>query len=424
MNPKLESKLNILKNIQQIGFFHLLSANILIQIVSFASQLFVAGLLSPDDIGRIKIVQTYLSIFSIVASFGFNSSTLKLCSENRSDNEKKRMFTSALFFTFCSTICIYIITILLNSFGVFSSDKLIQFLIPLGLFSFIPSSIFMIFISYFQANKEIKLISKLTVSNKLLTIVAIIIFTYIGGIKGYYLAYNLSLILIVFVCFRFFGFSLNKKIFSFSNFIHFPTHWKYAKKSMLGYLLSEISIYSDILLISFFIKDMQQIGFYSLALTITIFFRIIPSTIQQITIPYFSLHAQNKDEFLLVYKRYNKILYQVIGITLTIALLFVPLLLNWVFIGKYATSMHFFPFLAIGWSLRLLAQVQYGAIFGLGKLQYNINTSLITLVLNIIIISISLYFYGLIGAAYSSIICGLIYFGCSKYFFNKATSEI
>jgi len=78
-----KKSLTILQNIRQKGFFHLLSANLLIQVVAFFSQLFVAGILSPDDIGRIKVIQTFLSIFSVVAGMGFSSSTLKLCSENR-----------------------------------------------------------------------------------------------------------------------------------------------------------------------------------------------------------------------------------------------------------------------------------------------------------------------------------------------------
>ena len=76
-----------LRKIQEKGFFHLLSANILIQIFAFASQLFVAGILSPEDIGRIKIIQTYLSVFSVIAGMGLNASTLKICSEGREHKE-------------------------------------------------------------------------------------------------------------------------------------------------------------------------------------------------------------------------------------------------------------------------------------------------------------------------------------------------
>jgi len=423
MSIKVEVK-NILSNIGQKGFFHLLSANLLIQIVAFASQLFVAGILSPDDIGRIKIIQTYLSIFSIVAGMGFNSSTLKLCSENRSIEERNLIFQSALFFTILSTISLYIIIVALNFFGLFSSDKLIQWLIPLGLFPIISNSVFMVFVSYFQASKKIRLLSNLTISNKLISIIAIIFFTYWIGIKGYYLAYNLSFILMLAVCLRYYKSGSYNGIFSLKNMSLFSIHWNYAKTSMAAYLLSEISAYVDILLISYFIPDMKQIGYYSFALTITVVLKIIPGTVQQITIPYFSSLAKQKNEFLVAYRRYNRLLYFIVAATLLAVLLLVPFLLQFIFAGKYNPSLQYFPFLAIGWSLRLLSQLQNGAIFGLGKIHYNVYTSLITLIFNVIIISISIYFFGLIGAAYSSVFGGLVYILCSRYYFRKAKNEM
>jgi len=415
---------NILDNINKKGFFHLLSANLLIQVVAFASQLFVAGILSPDDIGRIKIIQTYVSIFSIVAGMGFNSSTLKLCSENRTPEERNSIFQSALFFTILSTISLYIIIVVLNLFGIFSSDKLIQWLIPLGLFPIISNSVFMVFVSYFQATKKIKLLSNLTISNKVISIIAIVLFTYWIGIKGYYVAYNLSFILMLAVCFRYYKSGSWVNIFSPKNVSMFSIHWNYARTSMAAYLLSEISAYVDILLISFFIPDMKQIGYYSFALTITVVLKIIPSTVQQITIPYFSALAHQKTEFLLAFKRYNKLLYFIVAGTLLAVMLFVPFLLHFIFAGKYDPSMKYFPLLAIGWSFRLLAQLQYGAIFGLGKLNYNVYSTLVSLIFNIIIISISIYFFGLLGAAYASVLGGLVYVLCSRYFFRKAKSEM
>jgi len=424
MNLKLENSLMIFRNIGQKGFFHLLSANLLIQVVAFASQLFVAGILSPEDIGRIKIIQTYLSIFSVVAGMGFNSSTLKLCSENRTLEEKKHIFQSALFFTILSSCSLYIIILIMNFFGIFSSDKLIKWLIPLGLFPIISNSVFIVFVSYYQATKKIKLISKLTVSNKLIAIISIILLTYWIGIKGYYIAYNLSFILMLMVCFMHYKSISGFKILIATNLSKFSIHWRYAKTSMFAYLLSEISAYVDILLISFLILDMKQIGYYSFALTITVVFKIIPNTIQQITIPYFSSLAEQKNEFMIAFNRYNKLLYIIIAITLLSALLFIPFFLHWIFAGKYDPSMKYFSLLAIGWSFRLLAQLQYGAIFGLGKLNYNVYTTLLSLTFNIVIISVSVYLFGLMGAAYSSVLGGLVYILSSRYFFNKAKHEM
>ncbi len=419
-----QDSINLFRNIREKGFFHLLSANMLIQFVAFASQLFVAGILASDDIGRIKVIQTYLSVFLILAGMGFNASTLKLCSENRSLDEQNTLFRSALLFTIISSISTYIIVLVLNSLSIFSSDTLIKWLIPIGLFPIISNSIFMVFVSYFQASKRIKLLSKITISNKLISIVAIIVFTYWLGIKGYYIAYNLSFLLMLIVCIKIYGSEINYKLFYFSKLSQFKLHWHYAKTSMFAYLLSEISAYVDIILLTVFINDMYQIGHYSFALTLTVIIRLFPSTVQQITVPYFSSLSHIKEEFEVAFKRYNKILYAIIFITLVVLVLITPTLVNLVFKGKFDESMNFFPYLALGWSLRQLAQLQNGAIFGLGKIKYNVYTSVITLTFNVLTILILIYYYGIMGAAYASVLGGIVFNISSSYYFKKAQKEM
>ncbi len=423
MKIKLTHVQTKIQKIRQKGFFHLLTANILIQIVAFTSQLIVAGILAPEDIGRIKIIQTYLSIFSIVAGMGFNISTLKLCSENRTQEERDTLFRAGVFFTIISSTCLYLLILMLNYLHIFTRDSHVQWLIPLGLFPVVSSSLFSIITSYFQAANKIKILSTITVSNKVISIIGIVILSYFLGIKGYYVAYNFGLILMLLVCFKVLSFkhtgTSSSEILSY-----FSVHWKYAKSSIWANLLSEISAYVDIILIGLFITDMHQIGFYSFALTITVLFRLFPSTVQQITSPLFSSISNQKEQFKIAFNHYNKILHQVVALTFLIALLTIPHITHFVFNGKYDESMQYFPYLAFGWSLRQLVQLQSAAIFGLGKIHYNALISLIVLLFNIIFISISLHFYGLMGAAYASIPGGLVFWGVSKYYFHKALREM
>jgi O-antigen/teichoic acid export membrane protein len=424
MKNRIENLQSIFKNISDKGFFHLLSANVLIQVVAFGSQLFVAGILAPEDIGRIKIIQTYLSIFSIVAGMGFNASTLKICSENRPFKEQETLFKSALYFTLVSTISFYIIVLILNYFNLFTTDKLIKWLLPFGLFPIISNSLFMVFVSYFQATKKIRLMSNFTISNKIISIISIIILTYWLGIKGYYIAYNLSFVFVLIICFRLFSSTFsNKQTLSILK-TDLPIHWKYAKPSLFANLLSETSAYLDILLITFFIHDMHSIGFYSFALTLTITLRIIPSTVQQIATPYFSTLVYDKYEFIRTFNKYNKILLLVVVVTLILAWILASPLIHFIFNGKFDASIPFFLILSVGWSIRNLNQLQSGAIFGLGKIKYNAYISLISLIFNIVIYSFSLYFYGLMGIAYASIPSGIMTYLASRYYFQKAKSQI
>lgn len=400
------------------GFFHLLSANVLIQAVAFASQLFVAGILSPDDVGRIKVIMTFLSVFSVIGGMGFNGSTLKLCSENRSQGEVRQIFSAGVLFTVISTIAFYLLALLLNSFGLFSADKMIQWLIPMGLFPVITNSVFMVLVGYFQAIKEIKLMSRITIINKLISIVAIVLLTWWLGIKGYYFAYNISFIIMLAV-----GLRILKSDFNFSQNnlrANFKTHWAFSKPSLLANLMSEISAYADIFVINYLLSDMQEIGFYSFALTLTVALRIFPATVQQMAIPYFSGFSSDRQQFIAVFRKYNRQLYMVVFATLIIAILVAPFLIKTIFSGKFDASIPFFMFLSIGWSIRLLTQLQSAAIFGLGKLHYNGWISLISMIFNVIIYYIFVTYFGAIGAAWASIPAGILILITSRMFMNRA----
>lgn len=410
----------MLNEMEQKGFFHLLSANVLIQTVAFASQLFVAGILSPEDIGRIKIIQTFLSVFSVIAGMGFSASTLKLCSENRSFEERQKLFGSSLYFTLISTISLYIIILIINYFGVLSSDALIVWLIPIGLFPLISNSLFMVFVSYFQAMKEIKLVSKITSTNKIISIAAIVLLTYLLGIKGYYIAYNMSFIIMLIVSYSVIKKNISFKFTTVKLKSHFPEVWKYARPSLFANLLSELSAYIDIFLISFLIKDMKEIGFYSFALTMIMILKIFPATVQQITSPYFSGLVENKPEFKRTFSKHNKQLFIVILITLIIAQLFIRPFTEFVFDSKFNNSIPYFRILAIGWSIRQMIQLQSAAIFGLGKIHYNAYISLISLIFNVTVYSLSIYYFGLKGAAWASIPGGIVIFIASYLFLRKA----
>lgn len=411
-----------IKKVEQKGFFHLLSANLLIQVFAFASQLFVAGILSPENIGRIKIIQTFFSVFLIIAGMGFNASTLKICSENRTYNENADYFNAALLFTLITSVVVYLSTLIINAFNLISHDELIHKILPLAMLPVISSSVLALYMAYFQSQKEVKLYSKLTIYNKLIAIIFIIVFTYYWGIFGYYTAFNISFVVLLVVSIlkvkEKFKFSLNFDIRQ-----KLKNHWEYAKANTLAYIVSELSAFIDIILISFLIKDIREIGFYSFALTLTIALKIFPSTVQQITIPYFSSFDLGRDKFLTIFKKYNRLLYLTVFISLILFLVIAPNLISFLFDGKYDNSYYYLIFLSIGWSIRNLIQLKSGAIFGLGKIKYNAYAGMWTLLSCLIVYPLFIGYWGIMGAAYASVVSGIIFFTSFSLYFRKAVKE-
>ena len=413
---------NLIKDVSRKGFFNLLSANVLIQIVSFASQLFVAGILSPDDLGRIKILQTWLNLLSILGSMGFINSTLKLCSEKRSKAEINRLFKSALIFSLITTFITYGIVLVLNNFGVISKDVAIRAIIPLALLPIISNTLFSVYVRFYQAQKEIKFISNLTSINKTLAVVLIVIATYLWGIKGYYIGLNIAAATLLLAIFW-----ITRKKTEIPKFNYeqqktdLTTHWHYAKPSLFSSFLADMLAYVDILFLNFFlINNMTQVGFYGFAVTLTVALRMIPSTIQQITIPYFSNIADNMQQFNVAYRKYSRLLILIVIGTLILALALAPSIIHFLFKGKYDPSMQYFIPLAIGWSIRQYNQIQAAALFGIGAIHKTALSRFISLLFNIVVIYLAFYFWGIMGIAYASIVCATFEVSIMAIFVKKS----
>lgn len=410
-----------ISNVKEKGFFHLLSANVLIQIVSFASHLFVAHLLTPDDIGRIKFIQVLTSIFSIIGGMGFGLSILKICSEQHQYVYKKIIFNAALLFTLLSTLCSYLlIVVMIRSKGVLTTDQTTIAIAPLAFLPIILGTLFAQIVAYLQALKKIKILSALTTTNKVLTILLILIFSYFYGLKGYFWAINLGLLLILLHSFQ----KIRTDI-QFSNINCkkqaklFSTHWQYARPALFSNLLSDTTAFIDIILINFLLSNPTEIGYYSFALTLIVALRIVPATVQQIANPYFSENGTNKSIVHHHFIRYGKLLLLIILLSFIAFLVIVPLGIQ-SFFAKYTPSISYLIPLSIAWSIRQYNQITAAALFGLGKINYIAYSQLISLAINLIAIPLSLNYWGLLGVSWTLIPCFCLNVLVMYLFYQKA----
>ena len=73
--------------------------------------------------------------------------------------------------------------------------------------------------------------------------------------------------------------------------------------------------------------------------------------------------------------------------------------IKFIFQGKYDASLIFVHILTIRWFFYALVQYKSAAVFGLGKLNYNMWGSIIYLIINLSIQYILLNLYGILGVA-------------------------
>ncbi|MCH8903435.1 MAG: oligosaccharide flippase family protein [Bacteroidetes bacterium] len=407
-NTLIHTFKHLLTSIYRKGFFHLLTANFTIQIVGFLSQLFVAWLVSPEDMGRIKIMQAYTTIAAIVAGLGFNTSVLKLCSEKRTLEEKRALFNNAVRFTLIATLLTASGIIVCALTGIISPDTTLNYYFLLYTIALIPIAFNRILTAYLQALKKIKELANIQMITKLTGLGMIVLLTYFFGMEGFIggIIFAFGLTSIFFIRkIR----SLHKGLNPFSGIKNpLKIHWSLAKFAFSSNVITQVSVFLDLILINYLIVDRAAVGYYSFALTLLVALQLITITVQQIAIPYFSEKGSDFKEWLRVFKKYY-LLFLILSTLITALALFIsPTLIKFAFAGKYDASIPFLNIFIISWFIRNLYSFVGPALIGLGKLNINFYNAVIVLLASILPYYYLMNNYDILGAAYGNVASKII----------------
>ena len=402
------------------GFFHLLSANFLIQIVTFASGLIVAGILTPSDIGVIRILQTYIGVFVLLSGLGFNTSTLKLVSEKVSFGRIKGVLFSSSIVTLVVSGIVYCLVVLLASCNLLTNDNTVNKWLPIISVGIPMLALNSLYTCYLQGLKKIKAISYIQSGSKVISIILILSLAYLFKFNGYVVAFLLGL-LISTTLFKIVVFNINKKeekaILDVIGDV--KRNWNLARFAFLANVVGYLSSYIDLFSINAFIKDREAVGFYSFATTIILGFGLITTTIQQITFPYFSEKNNDVIDWSSTLKKYGRLN---IGFTLAVFIVgvfLVPVLLSYVFKGKYDESIPFFNILLIVWLIKSSYALNGVALMGKGLFNWNLYLAIFTLIIDFVSVYALVSYYGIIGAAIGLLPGRIIGFIVSSIMINK-----
>lgn len=179
------SLITILKKGAKVGFFHLLSANILLQIAGFGGQIFLTRVLSVEDIGRIRVLQSFLSILLMLATVGMNTTILKLCSEDITQKEKYRILKMSIFLSVIVSFGVMGITFIAAVCSVLSNDEIIneQMLIYILQLPFLVLN--SLGMAYLQSQQKIKTMSNLQSFTKIFVLIVSTVCAFTFGLMGY-----------------------------------------------------------------------------------------------------------------------------------------------------------------------------------------------------------------------------------------------
>lgn len=410
---------NILLRLYQlankVGFVHLLSANMLIQITGFGGQIFLTRILTVEDIGMIKIMQSYLSILVILATFGLNTSVLKLCSENVDQDEKKSIFSISIFFSFLLSGFLIVGILILHKLSIIE----IHSLFPIYILTIPFLGLTNIIIVYLQSQQKIKTMSIIQSVSRIFIVIFSTIFAYWLGLHGYIYSLvilNFITFIIVFLSIRkeiSFYYLLNitmekmKKIFSISIFAF--------GSNLLGTLLTNVNI----IMASLLSIHQIAIGYYGIAQLIIASLMIIPSTLGQIMVPKISKVSNDKLKVGNILKKYrvrNAIL--AITVAMLIALLS-PLFVPLIFGQDYSNSIIYLEILLLGFIFWSLYAPIGNTLLSVGRSDINFYMNLISVIINITLNYFLIIKFGMLGAAMANTITYFITIFIYNYFFRR-----
>lgn len=418
---------DILKNnfqkLYKTGFFHIFSANVINKILLFCNGIFIVKVLSKESFGIYSYSQNLLSLFLLFSGLGINNGLLQFASRS-SKEEREDIFRFTLRLGVIINIILTGIVVLYCQFGNFKIEegrKILVYMIGFPIFTIIDS-----FLIYWRAELKNKEMSILSTINTFSTVIFMIVGGYLYDLQGVILGKYIGFIVVVIVIIKY---TTLEKIKSY--FLKTELTFKLKKEIIKYSLAAQVnnSIISfihmiDIFSIGLLIGDKYILASYKAANVIPFGLEFIPHSIMIYIYPYFVRNNKNKSW---ISRNYKKIMYILFGMNLFIVgfiLIFGKLIILKVFGQEYIDSIKIFKVLCIGYfftgTFRVLGA---NILFALGKPKFNIYSSVIACVSNIILNYFLIQKYGSIGAAYATVIVFIIWSLLVNIFIYKELKE-
>lgn len=406
--------LNILKNnlykLYKTGFFHIFSASVINKILLFCNGIFIVKVLSKESFGVYSYSQNLLSLFLLFSGLGINNGLLQFASRSNKE-EREDIFRFTLQLGIIINIILTGIVVIYCKFGVFKIEegrKILFYMTGFPIFTIIIDS----FLIYWRAELRNKEMSILSTINTFSTVIFMIVGGYFYNLQGVILGKYIGFIIVVVVIIKYttleevnryllktkLTFKLKKEII------------KYSLAAQVNNSIISFIHMVDIFFIGLLIGDKDTVASYKAANIIPFGLEFIPHSIMIYIYPYFVKNNKNKEW---IRKNYKKVMYILcilnFGIVGFIFLLGKFMILK-IFGQEYMESIKILKVLCIGYfftgTFRVLGA---NILFALGKPKFNIYSSVIACVSNIILNYFLIQKYESVGAAYATVIVFIIW---------------
>nr|WP_246480919.1 oligosaccharide flippase family protein [Motiliproteus sediminis] len=391
----------------QRGLFHILGVNFFVQFLNFGLVIFVAGYLSKSDLGDLKLIQSYAVLFIMLGAFGYDSSALKLCSENISCRQK----TADLSFAFTRVLKFSLLSVIafngLSYSYISAGDSRLLGLIGIYSILVIFTAFSYLSLSFLQSQKMVKKAAMVQFVTKLIFVAAVFVSAYFWQLEGIIISTVLAAIVGLLVYYPFVRKYIDFGLLAESRSSQVN---KYAYAIVFGAVLTLVSQNLDIYLLDYFSANKEDIGVYSIA---TIYYTaavLVISTMQTFVLPYFSEKSGDIDWIKQRAVRYQLVFVAVSVIVCVGVMLFAKVLDLYYFSDGYQDAFYLGLILLCKFFCWSGYSVLGIALFAQGIIKPGIYLVAVGIVINLVL-SFWLYdAHGYYGVATSQAVTALVSF--------------
>lgn len=379
--------------------------------ISFLTMPVFTRLLTSEEFGLVTVYNSWESIFIIFITLNvyygaFNTAMIDFKEERDSYTSSLIgfMLVSTVFFTFI--LCLF-----KDQFVSFTGLK--PFFIILLLIQVFFQGVVSLWLSRLKFSYDYVPVTVATLSlfllSPLLSVIGILYFPeykveakIIGHVLSYGIIGTLTVVLMLFK-----GRCFYKK-----------EYWKYvflfSAPLLVHYLASVILGQADRIMISRFVND-SATAYYSVAASIATILTILTSSANQAVVPW--LYENIKNNSVIKTTKSIYILFALVSLALCIIMLLGPELISIVATQDYKNAKWAIPPIMASMFFTFIYEVFANFEFYFKKNQYIVFASIIAAVVNIVLNFIFIPLYGYIAAAYTTLICyilfGMFHYICS-----------
>lgn len=377
-------------------------ASIITTILGFFLSILLARYLGPSDLGVYRIASTFYMIAMLLCAIGIPPALIKYLAEYSDDKSKINQFTSSgiitslllgLFFTvfFYFTSGLFAEIFKMPLLG--DLIKILAFVFPFSLLNNVLFS----FLNGLRMMKKYAV--GIIIQNVAMFIITVFLIYYGWGVTGAILGTVLSSIILsiilIILCRNYFKLTFK----SYKKTTNTLTRFGFQILSTNA--VNEINNQMDIILVGMFLTA-AAVGYYSLAVGLSIFFYIIPLSVQKITYPAISEYWRKNNRLAI-----NKMMDKTMKYS-TIILVFLGLLVGF-FAKEIVIMLYGMDFIATVIPLQILligtvirgsiAQPIGGSLMSIGRADLTFKITAFVMAINILLDIILIQSIGIIGAA-------------------------